>query len=60
MGKHSTDAQKIEFLTYLQYVLYRKATNKSALSPTAGKDLKARVGDLEINKCTEAGLPPPT
>jgi hypothetical protein len=46
MGKHATDAQKVEFLTYLEYVSVRKVAKKAGLAPSTTKDIKAKVADL--------------
>ena len=46
MGKHSTDAQKIQFLTELKYNSCRKARQIVGLAPSTAKDIKARAGYL--------------
>jgi hypothetical protein len=46
MGKHATDAQKVEFLTHLEYVSVRKAAKKAGLAPSTAKDIKAKAADL--------------
>ena len=59
MGKHYTDNQKVAFLTELKYHSCRKAALLAGIKPTAAKELKARVGDLEV-LYAEQGLPSPT
>ena len=59
MGKHPSDAQKIEFLTHLQYVHQVEAARRAGLPKQTATDLKNRVAELEI-KHAELGLPPPT
>jgi hypothetical protein len=59
MGKHYSDSEKTIFLTELKYHSCRKAAALAGIKPTAAKELKARVGDLEVYHL-EHGLPPPT
>src|SRR6266536_3563765 len=59
MGKHPSALQKVEFLTYLQYVNISKATERSGLEYSTVKSFRARVGAL-VAEHAEKGLPPPT
>jgi hypothetical protein len=59
MGKHSTDAQKIQFLTELKYNSCCKAGQIVGLAPSTAKDIKARVGYL-LALHHENGWDPPT
>jgi hypothetical protein len=59
MGKHATEAQKVEFLTHCEYVTYAEAARKVGLLPSTTKDILKKAGKLCVERA-EQGLPPPS
>ena len=59
MGKHATNAQKIELLTRIEYIHLAAAARLVGLSKSTAQGIKDRAAALMI-KHEEKGLPPPT
>jgi hypothetical protein len=59
MGKHATEAQKVEILLHCDYVACAKAARKAGLSPSTAKEILKRAGGLCVERA-EQGLPSPS
>jgi hypothetical protein len=59
MGKHATEAQKVEFLTHCEYVKCAEAARKVSLSQSTAYDIWKCAGELCVERA-EQGLPPPS
>ena len=59
MGKYPSEYQKVEFLTYLNYMTIGKAAKLAGLKYSTTKSFCECVSKLEVEH-TKKGLPPPT
>ena len=58
MGKHTTESQKVEFLTRCKYELVNKAAKK-CIARSIAKDIYVRAGNRLVNAAI-AFIPAPT
>ena len=56
MGKHASEAEKVSYLMYLQYVHLAEAARQARINVNTAKKVKERAGVILI-AVKEAGLP---
>ena len=59
IGKHASEAEKVSYLTHLQYVHSAEAARQAGINVNTAKKVKERASAILI-AAKEAGLPTPT